>query len=126
MAIASVQDPTAGVWWQVLDAGPRENNYREASASAMFVYALSKAVNHRWIDADTYGPVAERGYRGILDQFVRIDDRGLFQLNGVCKVAGLGGNPYRDGTYAYYTSTEVVSNDPKGVGAFLLASVERE
>jgi hypothetical protein len=43
-----------------------------------------------------------------------------------CKVAGLGGNPYRDGSYAYYTSTEVVQNDPKGVGAFLLAAVESE
>jgi unsaturated rhamnogalacturonyl hydrolase len=41
-------------------------------------------------------------------------------------VAGLGGNPYRDGSYEYYLSEKVVTNDPKGVGAFLLASVEME
>ncbi len=42
------------------------------------------------------------------------------------KVAGLGGPEHRDGSYAYYTSTPVVSNDPKGVGAFLLAASEME
>src|SRR6185503_268753 len=38
-AIASVQDPATGVWWQVLDAPRKDKNYREASASSMFVYA---------------------------------------------------------------------------------------
>jgi unsaturated rhamnogalacturonyl hydrolase len=41
-------------------------------------------------------------------------------------VAGLGGNPYRDGSYEYYTAgTEVIANDAKGVAAFVLASAER-
>jgi unsaturated rhamnogalacturonyl hydrolase len=125
-AIASVQDKQTGVWWQVLDAGGRDKNYREASASSMFVYALSKAVRNGWIDAKKYGPVAERGYQGLAAEFATLDDEGHFQLKSVCKVAGLGGNPYRDGSYDYYTSTEVVADDPKGVGAFLLASAERE
>jgi unsaturated rhamnogalacturonyl hydrolase len=124
-AIASVQDKETGVWWQVLDAGPREKNYREASASSMFVYALSKAIKNGWLDAKTFGPVADRGYQGLLEQFAQ-SDKGLFQLKSVCRVAGLGGNPYRDGTYDYYTGTEIVTNDPKGLGAFLLAVVERE
>jgi unsaturated rhamnogalacturonyl hydrolase len=41
-------------------------------------------------------------------------------------VAGLGGNPYRDGSYEYYISTPIVSNDLKGVGAFIMAGVEME
>jgi unsaturated rhamnogalacturonyl hydrolase len=123
-SIARVQDEPTGVWWQVLDAGGREKNYREASASAMFVYAFAKAVRRGWLDERTYEPIARRGYRGIVEQFVEVDPRGHVNLKSVCKVAGLGGNPYRDGSYAYYTSTEVVANDPKGVGAFLLASVE--
>jgi len=123
-SIAQVQDAGTGVWWQVLDAGGREKNFREASASAMFVYALAKGVRRRWLDQRIYEPVALRGYRGIVDQFAEVDRQGHFNLNHVCKVAGLGGNPYRDGSYAYYTSTEVVANDPKGLGAFLLASVE--
>ena len=47
-------------------------------------------------------------------------------LTGTVKGAGLGGDPYRDGSYAYYIGEKVVANDPKGVGAFLLASVEME
>ena len=50
---------------------------------------------------------------------------GDVHINKICKVAGLGGDPYRDGTYAYYIGTEVVPDDPKGVGAFILASAAR-
>ncbi|HEV8247918.1 MAG TPA: glycoside hydrolase family 88 protein, partial [Polyangiaceae bacterium] len=123
-AIAAAQDPMKSVWWQVLDAPKRPKNYLEASASSMFVYALAKGVKNGWLDRAKYGPVATRGYRGIVSEFVEVDAKGRLDLKKVCKVAGLGGNPYRDGSYDYYTSTEVVSNDPKGVGAFILASVE--
>jgi unsaturated rhamnogalacturonyl hydrolase len=126
VAISSVQDRDSGVWWQVLDAPKRGQNFREASASAMFVYALSKGVRNGWLDAKKYAPAIARGYRGVLQQFVEVDGKGLLDLTQVCKVAGLGGNPYRDGSYAYYTSCERVANDPKGVGAYILASLERE
>jgi unsaturated rhamnogalacturonyl hydrolase len=125
-AIARVQDRATGVWWQVLDQPERAGNYREASASSMFVYALSKAVRSGWLDKAVYGKVASRGYQGLLAEFVELDSNGQVDLKNVCKVAGLGGNPYRDGSYAYYTSTEVVKNDPKGVGAFILAANENE
>ena len=125
-AIARVQDRATSVWWQVLDQPERPGNYREASASSMFVYALSKAVHSGWLDKAVYGRVASRGYQGLLQEFVELRADGHRDLKNVCKVAGLGGNPYRDGSYAYYTSTEVVTNDPKGIGAFLLAAVENE
>ena len=41
-AVAAVQDPVTGVWWQVLDQPNREHNYLEASASSMFTYAFAK------------------------------------------------------------------------------------
>jgi unsaturated rhamnogalacturonyl hydrolase len=126
LAIARVQDRATSVWWQVLDQPERLGNYREASASSMFVYALSKAVRRGWLDKAVYGKVAARGYQGLLQEFVELRADGYLDLKNVCKVAGLGGSPYRDGSYAYYTSTEVVKNDPKGVGAFLLAAVENE
>jgi len=125
-AIARVQDRTTGVWWQVLDQAGKPGNYREASASSMFVYALAKAVRNGSLDKRVFGKVASRGYRGLLREFIEPDGAGHVNLKNVCKVAGLGSNPYRDGSYAYYTSTEVVKNDPKGVGAFLLAAVESE
>ena len=38
----------------------------------------------------------------------------------------MGGNPYRDGSLDYYFSEPVITNDPKGLGVFLMASNEME
>lgn len=124
-AVSAVQDQTTGLWYQVLDQCERPGNYAEASASCMFVYALAKAVRQQVL-ARNYLTVARRGYQGILRQFVRIDDRGEVNLDRVCSVAGLGGQPYRDGSFDYYVGEPVVSNDYKGVGAFILAAHEME
>lgn len=124
-AIARVQDPASGVWYQVLDQGDRPGNYLEASASCMFVYALAKGVRKGYIGKE-YLAVAVRGYEGILQQFVEVDDQGLVNLSGICSVAGLGGKPYRDGSFEYYVGERVITNEYKGVGPFVMASVEME
>ena len=51
---------------------------------------------------------------------------GQLNLKGTVSVSGLGGEPYRDGSFEYYMKEKVVVNDPKGLGAFLLASNEIE
>ncbi|WP_431210541.1 hypothetical protein ACQ86N_31780 [Puia sp. P3] len=51
---------------------------------------------------------------------------GSTNLEGTVSVSGLGGDPYRDGSYAYYIKEKVIQNDPKGVGAFLLAAGEMD
>jgi unsaturated rhamnogalacturonyl hydrolase len=124
-AIARVQGPASGVWYQVLDQGDRAGNYLESSASCMFVYAIAKGVRKGYLGEETLA-VARRGYEGILKQFVEVDEQGLVNLSGICSVGGLGGKPYRDGSFAYYVGEEVVTNEYKGVGAFILASVEME
>jgi unsaturated rhamnogalacturonyl hydrolase len=60
----------------------------------------------------------------MIANFVSVNGDGLVSINQICKVAGLGGNPPRDGTYEYYVSEPVVSDDYKGVGAFRLAANE--
>jgi unsaturated rhamnogalacturonyl hydrolase len=90
----------------------------------MFCYALAKAVNRGWLSAARYRKVVQRGYRGILARFVRVDPTGVLSLDSVATAVGLGGNPYRDGSFVYYTSVPTETNDAKGTGAFLLASVE--
>jgi unsaturated rhamnogalacturonyl hydrolase len=47
-------------------------------------------------------------------------------LKGTVAVSGLGGNPYRDGSFEYYMSEPVIVNDPKGMGAFIKCAVEME
>jgi unsaturated rhamnogalacturonyl hydrolase len=124
-ATLAVQDEASGVWYQILDQGGRPGNYLEASASCMFVYALAKGVRLGYLDPD-YLQAAFRGYQGILAQFIEVDSRGWVNLHSICRVGGLGGDPYRDGTFEYYISEPVVSNDYKGVGPFIMASVEIE
>lgn len=123
-AVQKYQDPKSGLWYQVVDKAGAKGNYLEASAACMFVCALGKAVRQGYLPA-SYLAVARKGYQGITTQFIESDVAGV-DLKGTVSVAGLGGNPYRDGSYEYYLSEKVVTNDPKGVGAFLLASVEME
>jgi len=129
-AVVAVQDAKSGVWWQVLDQPGRAGNYLEASASTMFTYALLKGSRLGYLDA-TYGAAGRRAYAGILNEFVEVTPEGTVNLNRVCQVAGLGGDPekgerYRDGTYTYYVNEKIRANDPKGVGPFILASLEME
>jgi unsaturated rhamnogalacturonyl hydrolase len=122
-AVIKVQDPNSGVWYQVLDQGSRAGNYLEASASCMFVYAMAKGVRKGYLD-EKYFPSAKRGYDGIIQSFITLDEMNLVNLNSICSVAGLSHD--RDGSFEYYVSEEVVSNDYKGFGPFIMASVEME
>lgn len=124
-AIKNVQDPKKGVWYQVLDQPKRKGNYPEASASCMFVYALAKGLRMGYISPHFF-PVVWKGYQGILKHFIRVDKQGLVHIDHVCAVAGLGGNPYRDGSYNYYIHEKITSDDPKVIGPFILASLEME
>jgi len=124
-AVAKYQEPRSGLWYQMLDKGTAKGNYFESSASCMFVYALAKGVRNGYLPV-TYMQVARNGYRGILREFIKTDAGGRLNLEGTVSVGGLGGNPYRDGSYEYYLSEKVVTNDPKGIGALLLAATEME
>jgi len=121
--IKKFQDKESGLWYQVLDKGNQEGNYLEASASCMFVYALSKAERLNYIGKE-YRAAAEKGYDGILKNFIKENKNGTISLTTVCAVAGLGGDPYREGTYEYYVGEPIRDNDPKGVGPFILSSLE--
>lgn len=124
-ALTKVQDPKTGLWYQVLDQPTRKGNYREATASCMFVYAMAKAVRKGYVDESFLNAACE-GYQGILDDLVTVDDNGWININQCCSVAGLGGDPYRDGSYEYYISEKIRSNDPKAIGPFILAALEFE
>jgi unsaturated rhamnogalacturonyl hydrolase len=124
-ALSKFQDKKTGVWYQVIDQKERAGNYPESSASCMYVYSIIKAVKHNYIDSK-FMKVAQKGYDGILKQFIKIDQKGFVNILNACSVAGLGGDPYRDGSYEYYISEPIRNNDPKAVGPFILASLEIE
>jgi unsaturated rhamnogalacturonyl hydrolase len=124
-AAVKFQDTKTGLWWQVLDQGGRAGNYPEASASCMFVYALAKGVRMGYLPQRDEAS-ARRGWEGVQRQFVTTGPDSRMVLNGTVKVGGLGGEPYRSGTYEYYVGEKTNLNDAKGVGAFLLAGSELE
>jgi unsaturated rhamnogalacturonyl hydrolase len=124
-ALLHYQDPTTGLWYQVVDRLDRPDNYRESSVSAMLVYVFAKAVRKGFLDSD-YLSAAGRAYRGLLENMIKVDASGSLTLEGTCSVAGLGNNPYRDGSYEYYVSEKTADNDFKGAGPFILAALEME
>ncbi len=122
-AIRHVRDPETGLWYQVLDRGGSEGNYLEASCSAMFCYAFAKGAKNGYLPQEYYR-IAEESFESILEEFIIEDEDGLPGMIQVCGGAGLGGDPYRDGSYEYYIGVDRVKNDPKGVGPFILAALE--
>ena len=140
--VMQYQDPQ-GLWWEVMDKGNVQTavaqgpgrlhpiarkaaagNFPEASASCMFVYAIAKGVRRGLLPAQA-GASARLGWQGIAQRFIRAhaDDDGV-TLTGTVKGAGLGGSPYRSGSYDYYVGEAVGEQDSKGVGVYLLAGSE--
>jgi len=120
--IIELQQPD-GLWLQVIDQPDLEGNYQEASASAMFIYALSVA--------GRIGLIEPRG-RDDLDRLVRTKMHkrpdGQLEMIDICWVAGLGPfkNRYRDGSPEYYVSEELRPDDVKGVAPLMMCVAEAE
>jgi unsaturated rhamnogalacturonyl hydrolase len=124
-AVVTVQDAKSGVWYDIVDLPNRAKNYKESSASAMLVYTIAKAVRNGYIPG-SYLNNAKKGYDGIIKEFIEVDATGQTNLKNTVTVSGLGGKPYRDGSYDYYMREKVITNDPKGMGAFIMCAVEME
>ena len=112
-----------GLWSQVIDQPGREGNFQEASVSAQCMYAYAKAANRGYIDS-TYIDVAERAFQGIRAQLIVEEPDGTLTLTRCCQVGGLGGNPYRDGSYEYYIGEKIRDNDAKATGPFIMGCLE--
>ena len=126
-AIVKYQDPQSGTWYQVTDQGARKGNYLESSATALFVYTLAKAINKGYIGNEYIEPV-RKAFNGMTGNFTLLEEDGSYTITNCCAVAGLGGDSkrYRDGSFEYYISEPIIENDPKSVGAFILAAIEFE
>ncbi len=124
-AIEKYQDAKSGVWWDIIDLGGREKNYLESSGSAMFVYAIARGVREGYLP-ERYMKVAKRGWDGIKRKFIKTNANGETDWEGTVSVSGLGGNPYRDGSFDYYMSEKLRTNDAKGLGPAIKAALELE
>ncbi|MCW3468009.1 glycoside hydrolase family 88/105 protein [Chitinophaga nivalis] len=100
----------SGLFHQVLD---RTDSYTETSCTAMFVYAIARAVNEGWLDK-RYITIAERGWDGIVKEKIQADG----QLKDVC----IGTNISADIAFYYNRPTEL--NDFHGLGPVIEAGIE--
>jgi unsaturated rhamnogalacturonyl hydrolase len=122
-ALAKYQDKS-GLWYQVTDKGGEKGNYLEASGSSMFAYAFAKGANKGYLPVK-YKKLANKAFDGLTKVLIKkVDEDGGITLTNCCQVAGLGGTPYRDGSYEYYINERKKDNDPKATGPFILAALE--
>jgi unsaturated rhamnogalacturonyl hydrolase len=122
-ALAKYQDKS-GLWYQVTDKGGEKGNYLEASGSSMFAYAFAKGANKGYLPVK-YKKLANKAFDGLTKVLIKkVDEDGGITLTNCCQVAGLGGTPYRDGSYEYYVNERKKDNDPKATGPFILAALE--
>jgi unsaturated rhamnogalacturonyl hydrolase len=120
-----MRDDNKKLWYLIVNKPGAKGNYLESSASAMFAYIFAKGVNQGYLPRE-FMRRAEETFVGLLDHLVAVDASGIVHLEHVCSVAGLGGNPYRDGSLAYYAGEPQRTDDFKGYGPFLLAAIELE
>ncbi len=112
-----------GMWYQVVDKGAYKENYLETSGSAILAYSILKGVRMGILDK-SFEEYGKKAFYGICKKYLSTDEDGNLHLSGICLVAGLGGKNMRDGSFEYYMSEPIVSDDAKGVGPFLLAYTE--
>lgn len=123
--ILPYQDAATGMIYQVIDRPDVEGNYLEASGSAMLACAMLKGVRLKVLQAEKYLSHGLQAYDTLTRDYLRTDAQGQCHLEGICSVAGLGPGNKRDGSVAYYLSEKVVADDPKGVGAYMMATAQK-
>jgi unsaturated rhamnogalacturonyl hydrolase len=100
----------AGLWHQMVD---KSDSYLESSASAMFVYGIAHGINQGWINAATYGSVAQAGWLGLAE---KVNAQG--QIEGSCVGTTLASD------YAYYYNRPTSAHHGHAYGPVLLAGAE--
>ncbi len=107
--LASYQSGT-GFWHQLLD---RSDSYLETSATAIYSYGISHAINQGWIDAKTYGPAAILAWNAVA---TKVNAQG--QVEGTCVGTGMAFDP------AFYYHRPINTFAAHGYGPTILAGSE--
>jgi unsaturated rhamnogalacturonyl hydrolase len=108
LGIARFQD-FSGLWHQLID---KNDSFLETSCSAMFTYAIARAVNLGYLE-NRYAAIARSGWRGITTKILPDG-----QIEGVCT-----GTIVYDDLSSYYQRPTPL-NDIHGLGVVILAGEE--
>jgi len=100
----------SGFWHQLLD---RSDSYLETSATAIYSYGISHAINQGWIDAKTYGPAAILAWNAVA---TKVNTQG--QVEGTCVGTGMAFDP------AFYYHRPINTFAAHGYGPTIMAGSE--
>jgi rhamnogalacturonyl hydrolase YesR len=100
----------SGFWHQLLD---RNDSYLETSATAIYAFAMARAINRGWIDPVAYGPAALLAWHAVT---TKVNAQG--QVEGTCVGTGMGFEP------AFYYHRPTSPFAAHGYGPVLLAGAE--
>ncbi|MEO8254307.1 MAG: glycoside hydrolase family 88 protein, partial [Flavobacterium sp.] len=107
--LVSYQDGT-GFWHQLID---RNDTYLETSATAIYAYSITRAINRGYIDKAAYAPAALLAWNAIA---TKVNDKG--EVEGTCVGTGMGFDP----AFYYYRPINVFA--AHGYGPVILAGSE--
>ena len=107
--LADYQSPS-GFWHQLID---RNDSFLETSATAIFTYAIARAINRGYVDVKVYGPVVCLAWNAVAS---RVNEKG--QVEGTCVGTGMAFDP------AFYYFRPVSPFAAHGYGPTLLAGAE--
>jgi len=107
--LASFQDKD-GMWHQLID---RNDSYLETSATAIYTYAIARAVNRGYLDKEMYGPMANLAWNAVS---TKVNAKG--EIEGICVGTGMAFDP------AFYYYRPVSVRAAHGYGPLLLAGAE--
>lgn len=108
-----------GLFYHVVDQPEAAENYTETSGNAMIAYTLMQGAALEVLTAEQ-AQIGLQMLHTLCENKLLQTDSG-FALGDICSSAGLGGATNRDGSCGYYCGEPRVQNDPKGVGALMLA-----
>ena len=107
--LANNQSPL-GFWHQLID---KNDSYLETSATAIYTYAIARAINRGYIDEQVYGPMVCLAWNAVAS---KVTEKG--QVEGTCVGTGMGFDP----AFYYYRPINVYA--AHGYGPVMLAGAE--
>lgn len=107
--LVKYQDGT-GFWHQLLD---KNDTYLETSATAIYTYAIARAINRGYIDKMAFAPTVLLGWNAVAS---KVNQKG--QVEGTCVGTGMGFDP----AFYYYRPVNLFA--AHGYGPVLLAGSE--
>jgi unsaturated rhamnogalacturonyl hydrolase len=108
--LVQFQEPTTGLWYQVVDKGDRPENWLELSCSTLFVFTIAHCIRDGYIE-ESYNQYVQKGYEGIQKKVI-ISPEGLLQVPDVCIGTSAG-------DFDYYCARDKKTNDLHGTATYV-------